>query len=622
MIFLIALWIACPGYGQTPQEQEKGETENTFTLLEELANRSKEDKNGTDDIQTFLAISTKFSTRPQLMTEDVLALLYREYGEYNVLVDFLEKIPVQKPVTVVKLFRWVRNFKRLHPGNKALLTAIYQSLFELIYHSSKYEPGGYDYDELLEKLTTIPWDREHFYDEIFEFLRSNLGIGTNKKDLIDFLLEGLKDRDLTIDGTGFKFMVRNSFRQKIEDILRTQEISPLTTLLEINGLLDRLKNREDLAASNGTGRRLLELCRMLPYAEMSKDAPKSIRGRVVLYSKKEMEEDLDGLIEKINSDTAASEIDALMVKIKNDYLIHQFKDHLVALAYAVNAKYPKLRVFLNPNMVRLHDFDDHAGETAWNYCGTPPVGSHFPGQYLRGGLSRLNILFAAKWYQHLFRRTYVYNAAHVQGFLVNVLELYPVPAAGFDMAANARAVDSGMELLKKARENETIRNEVITALTTITSGYHYRKAVDYLNGKSNEHGLFFSELKKLGETRRPGPDNIHNNIYYYTFGSLTPRYFRLFPQETANLFDSGGVGGEMVDEFKIKPGWHLYKKGIPSFLLGQVLYAYLTETAPRLFSQNSEGDYFATYFTFDLFNNSHLKIILTDLQKEGCLKLK
>jgi hypothetical protein len=619
IIFLTALWIACPAYGQVQPEKE---TSDTFTLIEKLVNRSKGDKNDSDDVRTFLAISTKFSNRHQLMTEDVLSLLYRNYRDYNVLIDFLEKIPVQKPATVIKLFRWVRNFQRLHPANKALLTAIFQSIFEFIYHASKYDPGSYDCDALLDKLTDVPWDREHFYDKIFEFLLSDLGIGTKKKDLIDFLIGGLKNRDLSIDGTDFTFMIQSTYRQKIEEILRIQEICPLTSLLEINGLLDRLKNKEDIVTPNRMGHRLIELCAALPYAEMSKDAPKSIRCRVVIYSRKEMNEDLERLIEKINSDAPASEIDALQVKIKNDYLIHQFKDHLVALVYAVNAKYPKLRVFLNPNMVRLHDFDDHAGETAWSYCGTPPSGSHFPGQYFCGGLSRLNILFAAKWSRHLFRRTYVYNVPHVQGFLVNLLEMYPLPIDNFDIEANARAVDSGMELLLNAREKGTLKKEAIAALAKVTSGFHYRKAVDYLNGKSGDHGLFFSELKKLGETLRPGPHNSYSGIYYFNFGNLTPRRYRLFPQEPANLFDSGGVGGELVDEFMVKLGWHLYKKKIPSSLLGQVIYSYLTETVPRLFNQSHDRDYYATYFTFNLFNNSHLKRILTDLQKEGCLKLK
>ena len=78
----------------------------------------------------------------------------------------------------------------------------------------------------------------------------------------------------------------------------------------------------------------------------------------------------------------------------------------------------------------------------------------------------------------------------------------------------------------------------------------------------------------------------------------------------------------MIDEFKIKLGWLLHKKNIPVSLLGQVLYSYLNETVPRILSQNHAGDYFSTYFVFEIFNPSHLNKILKDCQKQGYLKLK
>lgn len=634
ILFLLAVF-AMPGRTAAAEEKEKADT---FALLEELANRSKEEKTGMGDIQKFLAVSTKFSSRGPLMTAETLSTLYRNYENYNVLVDFVEKIPVKKPVTVVRLFRWVRNFERLHPGNKALLTAIFQSFFEIFSHAAKYAPDRYDYDALLEKLMAVPWDSGHFYDKLFEFLKKELKIEKNKKDLIDFLLEGLQNRDITIDNTRFRFMVRDNYREKIETILRGQEICPLFTLLEINRLFDLLIETDNLSAANRTAGRIGELLQALPYADISKEAPKEIRDRVVMYSRGKMDSDLGRLMEKVNSDTAKPDLEALILKIKNNYLVHQLKDHLLGLTYAVNAKYPKLRVFLNPNMVRLHDFSDTGERTAWNYCGTPSAAASLSGYYLSGGLSRLNILFAGKWYQQLFRRSFIYDPAHVQAFLVNLLELYPIPPGEEDMAANTLMVDLGIDLMQDARENESKRKDVIRALASVTSGYHYRKAVNYLNRKYNDHDLFFSELKKLGEIffnqgkypdspalkelskrqRRPVP----GGIYYHTFGNLMPRPFRLFPQDMANLFDSGRVSGELVDEFRIKIGWHLQKNKIPPALLGQVLYAYTTRTAPRVFSQNYTGDYFASYFIFKVFNNSHLRKILNDLQKEGCLKLK
>jgi hypothetical protein len=367
------------------------------------------------------------------------------------------------------------------------------------------------------------------------------------------------------------------------------------------------------------------------------------------YSKKALNKDIKQLVEKINSNAAISDLKPIIMNIKNDYLLFHLKDYLLALAYAVNARSPKLKVFLNPNMVRLHDFENRKDRTAWNYCGTPSATDFFSGYHLCGGLSRLNIVFASKWQDHLFSRTYIYNSAHVQGALINMLDLYPDPMAHQSVAYNALLVDFGLELLRKSQDNKMIRKDVIKELAHITSGYHYRKAVNYLTGKSNDHHLFFCEIKRLGEIffkRRKYLEesplkepleafnnmsldsDIHNRnrgfggIYYHTFGNLMPQHLRIFPQGVSNFFDSGWVSGEMIDEFKVKLSWHLYKKKTPPFLLGQVLYSYLLRTVPRIFSQSHVNDYFATYLIFKIFNNSHLRKILKDLQKKGYLRLK
>jgi hypothetical protein len=237
----------------------------------------------------------------------------------------------------------------------------------------------------------------------------------------------------------------------------------------------------------------------------------------------------------------------------------------------------------------------------------------------------------------------------VQALLINLLDFYPIPVVDQSPTYNALLVDFGLELLRKSRENKTIRQEVITELSGITTGYHYRKAVDYLTGRSNRYNLFFSEIKHLGETffkkrkyleecvckeqletfAQPPltaiiQDQNHQfgNIYYRTFGNLTPQQIRIFPQDVSNVFHTGWASGEMVDEFKIKLGWLLHKKKIPTLLLGQVLYSYLNTTVPRILSQNHYRDYFSIYFVFEIFNNAHLNQILKNLQKEGYLKLK
>ncbi len=622
-----------------------------FDLLTELLMRStsKEDK-AVDDIQKFETLYTKFYYRPQLITEDVLHIMYNKYKTYNVLIDFIEKIPIQKPETVLKLFRWVENFQWFKEEDKALYTSTFQSLLELFSHAARYAPDRNNYDDLVGKMVDIPFDRSLFYDKIFEFLEIELNIKLDKKNLIDFVLEGINNQTLNIDNIDYEFMIKDIYKKNIEEILQTQGVCSLPTLLRINRLFDRLiLERENLSTANDIVNRISELLNQLPYAEISKEAPKSIRERVMFYSRESLNKDLKILDDKISNIASISEVKSIIEKIKKNYLSYQLKDHLLTLVYAVNAKNPKLRIFLNPNMVRLHDFGDHKDHTAWNYSGTPSPMNYLSSHYFSGGLSRLNLAFAAKWQDHLFSQTYIHDSTHVQSVLTNLLNLYPLPRVDQIVAYNALLVDFGLELLRKSRDNETVREEVMTELSTITTGYHYRKAVHYLTGKSRDHGLFFSEIKKLGErffkkrrylegstymkqleafNREPLVVMLKNqapwfgNIYYYTFGNLSPQQFRMFPQGVANLFENGWTSGEMIDEFKIALSWHLYKKNIPSFLLGEVLYSFIIKTAPMSFSQNHPNDYFSTYFLSKIFDDSYVKSILKKLQQQGYMRLK
>ena len=639
IIFFIGLLLNfSPGSVFALPGESSMEKADTFDLLKEvLVRHSKENGVGIGDMRKFLAISVKFSRRPHLMTKEVLSAVYRHYDDYNVLVEFIEKIPIREPETVLRLFIWVKNFEKLHPQNKRLLTPIFQSLLELFAHAARYAPDRYDYDKLINQLIAIPWGPADFYDKLFDFFETGLNIRLNKKNFVDFVLEGINNRTLNINNTDFTFTIKDQYRREIEEILQGQQVCSLSTLLGINQQLDRLTEGDSFSPSAAVSRRILQLFEKLPYAEISKDAPASIQERVVVYSKEAFNKDVTDLIEKISTGAQAPELRSLILEIKNNYLLHHLKDHLLALVYAVNAKSAKLRVFVNPNMVRLHDFDDYKERTPWNYCGIPPAGSHFSGYHLSGGLSRLNTAFAVKWYEHLFRQTFIYNPSHVQAMLVNLLDLYPVPAVNQNIEYNALLVDFGLDLLRNARENETLRNHVIKELGTITSGYHYRKTVNYLNGKAKDYRLFFSEIKNLGEAlfnkgkyletptgkellkKRARPSG---SIYYHTFGNLTPQSFRMFPQDVSNLFDSGRISGEIIDEFKIKVGWFLYKQKLPGILMGQVLYSYLTGTAPRYFSQSHANDYISTYFMFEVFNKSHLNRILKNLQKQGYLKLK
>jgi hypothetical protein len=88
------------------------------------------------------------------------------------------------------------------------------------------------------------------------------------------------------------------------------------------------------------------------------------------------------------------------------------------------------------------------------------------------------------------------------------------------------------------------------------------------------------------------------------------------------LLASGWLSGSMIDEFKIKLAYHMYKKQIPAPLLGQFLYMYLNKTGRRFLRQNHIHDYPITYFVFDILNTSHLNRLIKQLKKEGYLKLK
>lgn len=616
---------------------------NLLDILTGLLEESKGNGNSVDKVKKFVSIYTKFHNRPGLLTARVLHTFYHNYEEYNILVDFIEKLPVKDPWTVITLFQWVNGLESLNKKDRVLFVSIFQSLLELFSHAFKYAPEDrYDCDLLLEKLVEIPFNG-YIYENIFRFLETELNIGPGKRTLIDFLLEGVENVNLSLKNVGYQFHMRDIYRKCIRDTLRTQEVFPLETFWELNRLLDRIVRESKNGISTGdTAMHISGIFDELPYAGISKDAPGHIRDRVIPFSRSSLEKNLKKL-------AVGKGLRTITGNIKRNFLLYRLKDYLLALTYAVNAKNPGLRIFLNPNLVRLHDFECRKGRTPWNYCGTPHIFDEFSEYHLSGGLSRLNLSMAAKWQNDLFNKTFIYNPRHVQSVIVNLLELYPSPRTPQVSAYNSLLVDFGMELLRSSRDNQNLRNELLNEIGTVTSGYHYRKAVEYLTGDSQEPHLFFTELKRLGEvflgrgkyleesgyagklypfTQSPlkgviGKENDRfGGIYYRTFGNLAPRQFTLFPQEVSNLFGSGWVSGEMVEEFKIKLGWHLYKGGIPSFLLGRVLYSYLNNAAPHFLSQNHSNDYFATYFIFDIFNDSHLNHIIKNLQKEGYLKLK
>ncbi|MCP4151257.1 MAG: hypothetical protein GY757_26170 [bacterium] len=623
-----------------------------FTLLKVLTKKSGGVKTFTE-IKKFISIYTKFYHRPELLTEETLYTLYHSYENYNVLVDFVEKLPIKKPETITKLFAWVWQLEKTGKKDKVLLTSAIQSILEIFSHAAKFTPERFDYDRLIDKLVELPHDRLDFYTGIFRFFKTELKLKTRKGKsrfgLIDFALTGIENRNLGADYTDYRFTIKNKFRKDIKEILTSQETCSFSGLMEMERLLNRLVTEDmTLSTAKSINRRLLELFQLVPHPDISKSAPKYLRERVIDYPRVRLYIELNSLNQKIKKDAPTIELKKIIDVIRKDYLVYHLNHYMLTLAYALNAKNPSLRVFLNPNMVRLHDFDDHNGRTAWNYSGVPSTGEYFSEYHLAGGLSRLNLTFSGKWQSHLFGRTPVFNSWHLRSVISNLMDFYPITRISRSTSYNALLVDFGMDLMLKARDKKVMKQNIIKQLGMITSGYHYRKAVGYLSGKSKNHRLFFSELRQLGESffkkgkyleysnlekqlrafaaKPPATieslDRQFGNIYYHTFGNLKPQHIKLFPQDVSSLFAEGWVSGEMFDEFKIKLSWHIYKKKVPPSLMSHALYAYFIRTVPRVLCQNHINDYFSTYFTFEVFNYSHLKNIIKKLKKEGYLKLK
>ena len=607
------------------------------------------------DIRKFMAIYTKFSNRPHLLDKGALGILYNNYERYNGLVDFIEKIPIKKPETVLQMFNWLQRLENLGGDDHMLFTVIYQSLFEILSFTAKYGPDLYDYDLLVSELIALPLSRAQFYREIFQFFNKNLNIKSRGLVPVQVMLRGIPNPDVTIGDSHYKFMIKNVFQKTINEILQAQEVCSFSDLLEINRLLDE-GLKEKTPANGDIAREIREMFLKLPFPGISDEAPKFIRDRVMPYNQSKMLRVAKGFVDKIHLGADQSQLQEDIAQLDGDYLIFQLRDHLLTLAYAVNAKDSNLKAFLNPNFVRLHDLTGCEGLTLWdNDCKNKIKKPRQLSEYsLSGGLSRLNILFASRWQEHLFRENILLNPAHVQGMITNLLDMYPLPLVDQSLTYKALLVELGLGLLREATENisQALKQDVSEAVQTVTAGYHYRQAMAYINGESNHHNLYFSEICRLGESflakynqreyleglpvwkklktflKPPLSDEIKAEIdrfgciFSHTFGNVEPKDIHIFPQELSNFLTSGWLSGSMIDEFKVKLAYHMYKKQTPPSLLGQFLYMYLDTTGRRFLRQNHFNDYPITYFIFDIFNTSHLNRLITKLQKEGYLKLK
>jgi hypothetical protein len=637
--------------GLSPEKLREDFQPNLFDLLTQLVMQSIDGQIGSNVLKKFVAINTKFQQRPELMTEEVLSWIYKNYDKYSVLVDYIEKLNIRKPEIVLKIAEMVDNLNSFDKRERLLFTSVFQSLLELFSHATRYSFEGFNGEELVGKLVNLPQDALELYNAIFNFFEQDLKIKKGRKSLVDIALSGIKNKVVNIENVKYKFNIRDIYKKSLKEIIQTQGVGSFFTYLEINHLLDRLiKEQGNSSTALNLHAQISQSFNRIPRPEISKEAPKEIRNRVVGYNKSKLNKDLKNLKATLKRKVGGESLELMVNKIKRDYLLQDLSDYLLTLVYAINAKNPKLKLFINPNRVRLHDFDVHGDKTPWNFSGQHEGSDHFSKYHFNGGLSRLNIAFASEWKNYIFKRNTIYKPEYLTSIFINFLDLYPLPMIHQSSEYNRCMVDFGWELLRQSRENESLRKDLAASCGAIISGYHYRKVMEYLSGDAQAHQLYYSEIGQLGESffkkqkyisdsayasqlqalagsmndisGNNAGDNGFGSIFAHSFGSLIPKKTPIFPQEITVFFDSGWLRGEMINEFKIKLNWHMKRKKISSDLMGLVLCSYFKDTVSRYLNQNHEKDYYTTYFMFQIFNNSHLNKIIKKFKKDGSLKLK
>ncbi|MCP4217268.1 MAG: hypothetical protein GY765_21670, partial [bacterium] len=476
---------------------------NLFDLLNRLV--SIDDS---EEIRKFASLYMKFYHRQPELSVDSLITIYDNYKDYNVMVDYIEKLPIHNPITVEQLFAKAKYRDWKNKKERELFISIFQSLLEILSHAAKYGPDRYDYDRLASKLTEIPVSGAACYDKVFEYLKTELGVETGlmvngepgSKTILDFVLEGVNNHFLNFDSVDYKFALKDAFKNNIRSILESQEACSFEGLLELNQRFDLLlSGKANNAALEDAAQRLRELLMELPYSDISREAPQHIRERVINYSRPLFNKDLGDLERMIAKKKITPNVRERIEKIKSDYLLHQLKHHLLSLAYALNGKSSRLKTFNNPNLVKLHNFSNQKGRTPWNYSGLPTPGDQFSTYHFCGGLSRLNMSFASKWRDQLLGNINLYNPTQLQAVIINLLDFYPASEFSHSITYNALLLDFAKEIMAKARDYDALKEIMITELGAITGGYHYRRTVDYLYGKADKPLLFYSETRQLGE---------------------------------------------------------------------------------------------------------------------------
>ncbi len=625
-----------------------------FDFIQQLLTRKR--SNGhTSPISKFVTIYSKFIDRPELISEETLKLFYEGYDKYNILIDYIEKIDILEKETIIKLFTWIESVNKLPKGDKALFTALYQSVFEILSFSSRYHPNGYNFDLLVTELINLPLDKSSFIDNLFKYLNRNMKIPLRKSRLdrkfFEYLLNGIENELIKLYNSDYEIMNKNILRESLDKIITSQEVIQLSTVFEFNDLFNRLPTSEKTTMKSRYNK-IVDLFQRLSHPEISDEAPRFIRMRVMSYKRSELNKDLIRLESLISGKNSKEEIEKLVTKFRNKYLFPHLKNYLVTIAYALNAKTERLRVFINPNLVKLHDFEDSEKHTPWNYSGRPDSSlsaKTIPGFRLKGGLSRLNIVFSSVWRDQMLAGNIIFDTDLIESVFTNLFNIYPFAKLKYFPEYASHLINYGVELMDSGKKDPSIKEQIKLEAGKYLSGNTYKNIIDHLDGKAKKPLLFYDQYYKLGKAffnnkdffeKYEGKEKLRKylilplkaeinsekkwfgNIYYRSFGSLKPKWREVFPPETGNLFTSGAFNGEAFREFKMKLSYLCEKKNYPHLLQGHFLYNYLISTFPRFYQQNYNKDYHTTYFIFNILNNANLSKIIKRYQKKGYVRLR
>ena len=669
------------------------EPKDLFGLLSQLL----DSPGSRDKIRRFVSIYNKFFHRPGLLTPEVIDTLYRHYGDYNVLVDFMETIPIREPQTVLHMVKWLQSFERsgLRGREKALLTGIFQSLLYLLANHARYAPDHFDYDRVLEELMRIPFSGEEAYDQLFAFFKNALDIDGNpanpsaiNQDFMQFLLGGIEDKVVVFQNQLYVIKAPAELKKEISQVLKKQRACALSDLVKLNGFLRNVK--ENISWESRMREQILNIYDLLPHpADITARDKRAVplawsvsRESMLVskflepYSAAKVLKMLNRLVKLKSSERSPQEMEEtgrLVKKIKERCLLSHLQNYLVTCAYAVTLKSAKPRIFLNHNFTRLHDFYPNGRRTAWNSSNIVHHLGEINCYHLRGGLSRLNITLGYPYSDYMWGRILRYFRPQTVPMLFNNLDLYPYPSISRAQEYVGLLVSLGKKMVEKAARNPQtpeLRRKVEEKLARVTAGYHYRNVMALLQGKRENHPLYFSELMRLGEffyqeslggrpriaknigiqykgehKIRPykgfpdegrGEPCVHpalsdsllgqemektGSIYYHSFGTLLPHRYRLFPQPLSHLFQSKWIGGEMINELKVKTAYISHMKKTPPELLGFLIFHHL-HYVRRFFEIEYKNEYSRTYHTYDTYNYLHMNRICKQLKKQGVLRLK